>query len=57
MGADIDGDGIGIVEFVEELAAVGSGGVVGLVVAEPGGDGLERAEGVGEVDGDGDGRL
>jgi hypothetical protein len=45
-----------VCELGEELATVGSGGVVELVVAVEVGDGLPRAEGVGEVDVN-DGRL
>ena len=54
--ADVDGDGREVVEFGEELAAAGGGGVVGLVVAEPTVDGFDGGDGVVKLDHDGDGR-
>ena len=50
VGADVDGRGREVVKFGEELAAVLHGGEVGLVVAEPGADGVVGGEGFGEVD-------
>ena len=54
MGADVDGRGREVVQLGQELAAILHGGEVGLVVAEPGADGIVRAEGLGEIDLDGD---
>ena len=57
MGADVDRVGREVVELAQEFDSMTHGGVVGLVVAEPGEGGLVRADVFGKVDLDGDGCL